>query len=89
MADTDSAPAPTEGTDPVDATADAPQIRIVKGAPTDADVAAIVAVLAAAAATSVPVVEAARPPETWGEPTRLHRGAAPFSPYSFPHAHRF
>ncbi|NLU81889.1 acyl-CoA carboxylase epsilon subunit [Rhodococcus sp. HNM0569] len=58
-------------------------IRIVKGAPTDEDIAALVAVLSAAAASSGPA-ESALPPELWGSPTRMHRVFAPTSPYSFP-----
>ncbi|MGX6508099.1 acyl-CoA carboxylase subunit epsilon [Rhodococcus sp. SJ-2] len=65
------------------ATSDAPAIRIVKGNPTDADVAALVTVLAAASAGSVPEGDG-KPPETWGAPTRMHRQWAPFSPYSYP-----
>lgn len=65
------------------ATPDAPAIRIVKGNPTDADVAALVTVLAAAAAGGAPEGDG-KPPETWGDPTRMHRQWAPFSPYSYP-----
>ncbi|TCN57158.1 acyl-CoA carboxylase epsilon subunit-like protein [Rhodococcus sp. SMB37] len=65
------------------ADSDAPAIRIVKGNPTDADVAALVTVLAAAAADGAPEGDG-KPPETWGDPTRMHRQWAPFSPYSYP-----
>lgn len=68
-----------------DVTAAAPQapaIRIVKGNPTDEDIAVLVAVLSAAAAAGEPAGDGL-PPETWGAPTRMHRGHAPFSPYSF------
>ncbi|MFD6896128.1 acyl-CoA carboxylase epsilon subunit [Rhodococcus sp. NPDC060086] len=65
------------------ATSDAPALRIVKGNPTDADVAALVTVLAAAAAGGAPEGDG-KPPETWGAPTRMHRQWAPFSPYSYP-----
>ncbi|QCQ92036.1 acyl-CoA carboxylase subunit epsilon [Rhodococcus sp. SGAir0479] len=62
----------------------APVITIVKGNPTDEDIAALVAVLSAAAAAASSEPEGdGRPPETWGAPTRMHRGHAPFSPYSF------
>lgn len=61
----------------------APVITIVKGNPTDEDIAALVAVLSAAAAGSGEPVGDGLPPETWGAPTRMHRGHAPFSPYSF------
>ncbi|CAM3041450.1 acyl-CoA carboxylase epsilon subunit [Prescottella defluvii] len=59
-----------------------PMITIVKGNPTDEDVAVLVAVLSAAAASGAPAGDGL-PPETWGAPTRMHRGHAPFSPYSF------
>ncbi|RDI25710.1 acyl-CoA carboxylase epsilon subunit-like protein [Rhodococcus sp. AG1013] len=60
-----------------------PVIKIVKGNPTDQDIAALVAVLSAAAASAGDAVSDQRPPETWGAPTRMHRVRAPFSPYSF------
>ncbi|GAB2627924.1 acyl-CoA carboxylase epsilon subunit [Prescottella soli] len=60
----------------------APVIQVVKGNPTDQDIAALVAVLSAAAAAGAPAGDSL-PPETWGAPTRMHRGYAPFSPYSF------
>ncbi|MCA1006402.1 acyl-CoA carboxylase subunit epsilon [Rhodococcus hoagii] len=59
-----------------------PMITVVKGNPTDEDVAVLVAVLSAAAASGEPAGDDL-PPETWGAPTRMHRGHAPFSPYSF------
>ncbi|MBX4171910.1 MULTISPECIES: acyl-CoA carboxylase subunit epsilon [Rhodococcus] len=59
-------------------------IRIVKGNPADEEIAALVAVLAAAAASAGNEVVDTRPPETWGDPTRTHRQWAPFSPYSYP-----
>ncbi|MFX1758012.1 Uncharacterised protein [Rhodococcus gordoniae] len=59
-------------------------LRIVKGNPTDEEIAALVAVLAAAAASAGEDVSDTRPPETWGDPTRMHRRWAPFSPYSYP-----
>ena len=58
-------------------------IRILKGSPTDAEIAALVTVFAAAGAgATVPVSRG--PVDLWGIPTLMHRGAAPFSPYSFP-----
>lgn len=60
-----------------------PMITVVKGNPTDEDVAVLVAVLSAAAAASGEPAGDSLPPETWGAPTRMHRGHAPFSPYSF------
>lgn len=59
-------------------------LRIVKGNPSDEEIAALVAVLAAAAASASDEVVDTRPPETWGDPTRMHRRWAPFSPYSYP-----
>lgn len=59
-----------------------PVIKVVKGNPTDQDIAALVVVLSAAAAAGEPVGDGL-PPETWGAPTRMHRVHAPFSPYSF------
>ncbi|WP_430333575.1 acyl-CoA carboxylase subunit epsilon [Rhodococcus sp. ACT016] len=61
----------------------APVISIVKGNPSDEEIAALVTVLSAAAAGGSEEVGDTRPPETWGAPTRMHRGHAPFSPYSF------
>ncbi|GAA5067941.1 acyl-CoA carboxylase epsilon subunit [Nocardia callitridis] len=58
--------------------------RVVKGAPTDVDLAALVAVLTAAANTA-PAQAPSGPPDMWGAPTLLHRTASPFSPYAFPH----
>ncbi|WP_305092230.1 acyl-CoA carboxylase subunit epsilon [Prescottella sp. R16] len=60
----------------------APAFSIVKGNPTDEDVAVLVTVLAAASSSAAPAGDGL-PPETWGAPTRMHRGHAPFSPYSF------
>ncbi|RJO72285.1 acyl-CoA carboxylase subunit epsilon [Nocardia panacis] len=62
--------------------AEQPFIEIIKGAPTDAEVAALVCVLSAAARDAAP---AARGPlDMWGRPTMMHRGSSPFSPYAFP-----
>ncbi|ANZ24545.1 hypothetical protein A4U64_07375 [Rhodococcus sp. WB1] len=58
-------------------------IRIVKGRPSDVEIAALVAVLAAASGSAAPAGDD-RPRETWGDPTRMHRRTAPFSPYSYP-----
>ncbi|MFD3812045.1 acyl-CoA carboxylase epsilon subunit [Rhodococcus sp. NPDC058639] len=58
-------------------------LRIVKGNPSDEEVAALVSVLAAAAASVAPEGDGS-PRETWGDPTRMHRQWAPFSPYSYP-----
>ncbi|WP_238845893.1 acyl-CoA carboxylase epsilon subunit [Nocardia terpenica] len=74
-------------TEPVETEAEAhagPVIRILKGAPTDDEVAALVCVLAAAA-NSGAAPAAQGPADLWGRPTLLHRGTSPFSPYSFPH----
>ncbi|MFE3292706.1 acyl-CoA carboxylase subunit epsilon [Rhodococcus sp. NPDC059234] len=58
-----------------------PVIKVVKGSPTDAEVAALVAVFAAASSGEAPVDTT--PPEHWGDPAKMHRARAPFSPYSF------
>lgn len=60
----------------------APFLTVLKGSPSDADVAALVAVFAAAAAATDSVVDNT-PQDRWGEPVRMHRTRAPFSPYSF------
>ncbi|PWV77481.1 acyl-CoA carboxylase epsilon subunit-like protein [Nocardia neocaledoniensis] len=60
-----------------------PLFRIVKGAPTDEDIAALVAVLSAAAAAA-PASAPAGPADSWGVPTLQHRGTSPFSPYAYP-----
>lgn len=56
-------------------------ITVLRGAPTEEELAAIVAVLAASggADTSAP----RRPDETWGHPTLLHRNASTLSPSAF------
>ncbi|MEU5842855.1 acyl-CoA carboxylase subunit epsilon [Rhodococcus sp. NPDC047139] len=59
-------------------------IRIVKGNPTDEELGALVTVLVAAAASAGEDEGDTRPPETWGDPARMHRQWAPFSPYSYP-----
>lgn len=72
--------------EPADATetpvSDASVIKIVKGSPTDVEIAALVSVLVAAASTGSAPAETA-PPETWGNPTQFHRTRAPFSPYAY------
>lgn len=59
-----------------------PFLTVLKGSPTDADVAALVTVFAAAAAAADSVVDNT-PQDRWGEPVQMHRTRAPFSPYSF------
>ncbi|WP_328391170.1 acyl-CoA carboxylase subunit epsilon [Nocardia sp. NBC_00416] len=60
-----------------------PFLVIEKGAPTDAEIAALVCVFTAAAgANSAPADSG--PQDLWGRPTQLHRGTSPFSPYSYP-----
>ncbi|MGQ4617913.1 acyl-CoA carboxylase epsilon subunit [Nocardia sp. R7R-8] len=61
-----------------------PFFRVVKGSPTDEELAALVCVLSAAANSAAPAGPAG-PPDLWGSPALLHRGASPFSPYSFAH----
>jgi hypothetical protein len=60
-----------------------PLIRIIKGAPSDEDVAALVCVLTAAA-NSGTASGLTGPVDAWGRPTLMHRGTSPFSPYAFP-----
>ncbi|KAF0848481.1 acyl-CoA carboxylase epsilon subunit [Nocardia caishijiensis] len=60
-----------------------PLFRILKGAPTDEDVAALVAVLGAAAANA-PAASERQPVDGWGRATLMHRGSSPFSPYVYP-----
>lgn len=63
-------------------------IRVVKGNPSDEEIAALVVVLSAAAASSGPAVDT-RPPELWGAPAAMHRTFAPFSPYSYAASRRY
>lgn len=59
-----------------------PFLVIDKGAPSDADIAALVCLFTAAAAAAGPADNG--PQDLWGRPTQLHRGSSPFSPYSYP-----
>lgn len=61
-----------------------PFLKVVKGSPSDEEIAALVAVLSAAAAAGSGDPDSGIPPESWGAPTRMHRSVAPFSPYAFP-----
>jgi len=61
----------------------APFLQILRGSPTDAEVAALVCVFAAAAGESGDA-DSGKPRDLWGTPTKMHRGASPFSPYAFP-----
>lgn len=73
----------------VDAAPESPQgpmIKIVKGSPSDDEIAALVAVFAAVADSDAATTDSGRPPESWGAPSRMHRRPMPFSPYSFPNA---
>nr|WP_296772699.1 acyl-CoA carboxylase subunit epsilon [Rhodococcus sp. (in: high G+C Gram-positive bacteria)] len=63
-------------------------IRVVKGNPSDEEIAALVVVLSAAAAASGPATDT-RPPELWGTPAAMHRTFAPFSPYSYAASRRY
>lgn len=58
-----------------------PVIKVLKGNPTDEEIAVLVAVLAAAASVEPPADTT--PPERWGAPTAMHRARMPFSPYAF------
>ncbi|MBF6179833.1 acyl-CoA carboxylase subunit epsilon [Nocardia otitidiscaviarum] len=61
-----------------------PVVQVLKGNPTDDELAALVAVLTAAAANAAAAPAATGPADMWGRPTLLHRGTSPFSPYAFP-----
>lgn len=60
-----------------------PFLVIEKGAPTDAEIAALVCVFTAAAAAGSASADSG-PQDLWGKPTMMHRGNSPFSPYSYP-----
>ncbi|APE33407.1 hypothetical protein BOX37_04865 [Nocardia mangyaensis] len=60
-----------------------PLFHVLKGAPTDEDIAALAAVLSAAAAAA-PAEGTRGPVDAWGKPTMMHRGTSPFSPYAYP-----
>ncbi|MFD3429405.1 acyl-CoA carboxylase epsilon subunit [Nocardia fluminea] len=75
-------PADTAAQAPVDAAGE-PLFRILKGSPTDQDIAALVAVLSAATA-GAPVGGSNGPADAWGTSTMMHRGTNPFSPYVYP-----
>ncbi|GAB2671276.1 acyl-CoA carboxylase subunit epsilon [Nocardia goodfellowii] len=60
-----------------------PLFRIVKGSPSDAELAALVCVLTAAANGDGGEVDSG-PQDMWGRPTMMHRGTSPFSPYAYP-----
>ncbi|MBF6204707.1 acyl-CoA carboxylase subunit epsilon [Streptomyces gardneri] len=81
---TDEVGAPTSNAAalPAEATAE-PFFRVVKGSPTDEELAALVCVLSAAA-NGTAQTGPAGPPDMWGRPTLMHRGTSPFSPYAFP-----
>lgn len=61
-----------------------PIIQILKGNPSDDELAALVAVFGVAAAGGSAVSGSHGPADMWGRPTLLHRGSSPFSPYAFP-----
>ncbi|WP_084727966.1 acyl-CoA carboxylase subunit epsilon [Rhodococcoides yunnanense] len=63
-------------------------IRVVKGNPSDEEIAALVTVLAAASASSSTPAEK-RPTELWGTPASMHRTHPPFSPYSYAASQRY
>ncbi|MFC9997955.1 acyl-CoA carboxylase subunit epsilon [Nocardia sp. NPDC127526] len=69
-------------TEPSPATA-GPLIQVLKGNPTDEELAALVAVFTAAASASAAPSNNG-PADMWGRPTLSHRGSSPFSPYAFP-----
>ncbi|MFI9406694.1 acyl-CoA carboxylase subunit epsilon [Nocardia sp. NPDC052316] len=59
-----------------------PFFTVVKGNPSDEEIAALVCVLTAAANDAA--AGPSGPPDMWGRPTFMHRGTSPFSPYAFP-----
>ncbi|WP_029897831.1 acyl-CoA carboxylase subunit epsilon [Nocardia brasiliensis] len=59
-----------------------PFFRVLKGNPSDEEIAALVCVLSAAAEDAA--VGPSGPTDMWGRPTFMHRGTSPFSPYAFP-----
>ncbi|WP_196054511.1 acyl-CoA carboxylase subunit epsilon [Nocardia aurantiaca] len=61
-----------------------PVIRVLKGNPTDVELAALLCVFAAASASASAAPADPGPADMWGVPTLLHRGSSPFSPYAFP-----
>ncbi|OZC54711.1 hypothetical protein CH286_00005 [Rhodococcus sp. WWJCD1] len=71
-----------------DASATSPEVRVVKGNPSDEELAALVAVLTAAQGGPASVGDS-RPLELWGSPTLLHRGFAPQSAYSYAASGRY
>ncbi|MFD6159600.1 acyl-CoA carboxylase subunit epsilon [Nocardia sp. NPDC060255] len=60
----------------------APFFTVVKGNPSDEEIAALVCVLSAAAESTA--AGKTGPADMWGRPTFMHRGTSPFSPYAFP-----
>ncbi|KQU50482.1 hypothetical protein ASG84_26045 [Rhodococcus sp. Leaf278] len=65
-----------------------PHVRVVKGNPSDEDLAALVAVLTAAQGGPASVGDS-RPAELWGSPELLHRRFAPQSAYSYAASGRY
>ncbi|MEC3913082.1 acyl-CoA carboxylase epsilon subunit [Nocardia sp. CDC160] len=61
-----------------------PIVQVLKGNPTDLELAALVAVFAAASASAAAAPVDNGPADHWGRPTLQHRGTSPFSPYAFP-----
>ncbi|WP_338772386.1 acyl-CoA carboxylase subunit epsilon [Nocardia vulneris] len=59
-----------------------PFFRVLKGNPSDEEIAALVCVLSAAAEDAA--AGSSGPVDMWGRPTFMHRGTSPFSPYAFP-----
>ncbi|KAA0928273.1 acyl-CoA carboxylase subunit epsilon [Rhodococcus sp. IEGM 1370] len=63
-------------------------VRVVKGNPSDEEIAALVTVLTAAQGGSESTGDS-RPRELWGSPELLHRRFAPQSAYSFAASGRY
>jgi hypothetical protein len=68
---------------PSDGTAE-PAIRVLRGEPTDEELAALVAVLLAAGSSAhAAPIDSGKPAETWGHPALLHQYSIAYSPTAF------
>lgn len=84
LVDTMEAPAADESESNAGHSGASDTIRILKGSPTDLEVAALACVFAAVASSGVSAPASTGPVDLWGMPTLMHRDASPFSPYAFP-----
>lgn len=74
----------TNSADGTDAPNGGPVVRILKGSPTDDELAALACVLSSVAAKAVEAPAPEGPRDMWGKATLLHHGASPFAPYAYP-----